>query len=228
MMRNSPLVARHDQLAITLTQRLEVLLRYLLWACRIEPAGPGLVPGRSRRVLVHREDGTFFWKAHSFVVDAVPRAVLAEHWPLARGRAVQAREEAWADGQSYFILTDRSLTETVAANMSRLAAHQHWRFNDDVIEALLGELTPGQPMTLGVLVARVARRGFPRHQIEGDALRLLAFRTLIADLSQPLGPGALVLRPRHPCCYSIERSDAGSGAPVRRIPPPWIGCDQWR
>lgn len=225
---HAPLPAlRTDSLVSALIRRLEVLLRYRLWTCRLESVDPGLVPGRSRRVRVHRADNSFFWTAHSFVVDVIPRTALVERWLSARERAVRARNDAWAAGQSYFILTDRSLTETVAANMSRLVAHQSWAFNDDVIEAVLNALTPGVPMTLGILEARVARTGFPRRQIAGDVLRLLAYRTLIADLRQPLGPGSWVLRPRHPWCYAIERPGEVSEAPVRRIPPPWIGCDQW-
>ncbi len=204
----------------TMLDRLDLVFRFMFWEFRMELVDGTLIPGLSRRVQVHREENRPFWEAVSFTVDVVRRTDLQAHWRTARVNILHARADATTVGRRYWILSDRAISATTAANVRRLLPYHRWPFNEAVTQALYDALPPGSCITVGILLRRMIALGHPPQQVEGDLLHLLSRRTVQFDLTRPLGPGSLVLRPWPRPRRSPKQS-------VQRTPPPWVDCGKY-
>lgn len=202
--------------AATMLERLDLVLRLRFWEYRTEPMSEEVIPGLSRRVRLHRSRRGAFWKEGRFVVDVVRRSDLHAPWGEVRARVAQARASAARCGDGYWILTDRSVSAEVAANLRRLLPYQERWFDEAVTQALIDAMLPGAPMTMGILLRRVTALGYSPRQVEGDLMHLLARRIVWADLNQPLGWGTLLK-------YGSPRSPQPPRGSDPRNPPPWIG-----
>lgn len=202
--------------AATMLERLDLVLRLGFWEYRTEPMSEEVIPGFSRRVRLHRSRRGAFWSEGRFVVDVARRSDLRASWEDARAHIAQARATAAQCGDGYWILTERSISPDVAANLRRLLPYQERWFDEVVTQTLIDTLLPGVPMTLGILQRRVVALGHSAKQVEGDLMHLLARRIIWADLTRPLGRGTLL----NHASPTLPRSPRGSDP---RNPPPWIG-----
>lgn len=201
--------------------------RLLGWSYSMEPAGEGLVPGASARIVLRREEFHTVWAEMEWVVDVVSSRDL-HACQRAPERVREARERAGRPG-GYQIVTEKVLPPQLVTNAARCTVAL-WkpacpRAGNVFLKALP---PPGRYVTAGILIRQAGVRGVPREVVWDEILGTIGCGDLVTDLRLPLGDATLLHRPcsRRAVRY-LEMPDGSRGPLLRHTLPPWYVCAKW-
>jgi hypothetical protein len=174
-----------NSLAATMLARLQAVTSFLRWTCHWE-IETGLVRQEGCRIWLRREACGVFWDEALFLIDVIPAFAASD---LASELA-QSKAVASARGAVHCTLTENGIVETMAANLRLLTKASYAPPNDNMVDEILDrELPIGGSMTLGILEARLSRRGFSKLDIRRNILRLIEESYLSIDLAEPINAG---------------------------------------
>ncbi len=195
---------------------LALVLAFKLWLYEWERC-PSPDPCLIRIRLIERGHS----RDQEYLLDLLEWRPVRSRWATIRDATRQTRQEAFALGKPYFLMTESAVPPVLRANLTRLLTFRGKPPTRAVERAICLECLSGEPVSLGILIARAVRLGIDAATAEAAIMWLVSRGSLSGNLKQPLGRGFLLRRLWDYGSVSAIRS---SPERQRRVLPPWHLC----